>query len=111
MTIQDIIDHATKKDLRIAEDRCNTKEYAEFVIDNDALPEWQTLLQSLLGEPISAQGEKPSAESLALTEEYGGLWVDQVLYKCDTIESGILMAMLWPWESALFITIKIAQII
>lgn len=98
------------KDLKIVEKRCSTDEYAEIVIDNAELPQWETILAAHMGEPASPVGARPKDDELALTKEYGGIWKDQVLYKRLNDDGSIIIAILRPWGNALFTTLKIAFI-
>jgi hypothetical protein len=95
-------------DLKIVETRCSTHEYVEIVIDNDEIYRWEEILRSQLGEPVSPSGSKPAKEHLRLTDEYGGIRNDQVLYKYDNDDGSIIIAMLWPWGNNLFTTLKMA---
>ena len=104
MTFEDLIKRC--RALEIAEERQLSEEYGEFVIYNEHITEWYKMFDEILGKPQKSLGAKPTKADLLLTEKYGGVYENQVLYKKDFNE-GTLLAMLWPWGDGEHITLKI----
>lgn len=105
MTFHDIVKMC--RGLESSEERNINDYYGEFVILNKQMGDWNTMLSSIFGDPIKAQGDDPSREMVDITEQYGGIRRDQVLYRTDTTD-GTAIAMLWPWQDSVHITIKLA---
>jgi hypothetical protein len=105
--INDILEKG--KHLKVDEKRSMREDYAEFVIFVQDLEEWDKVLSGLLGTAVKPIGKKPTPEEQTMTDEYGGIQRDQLLYfqaNGDTC----LLAMLWPWRDKVHITVKVARI-
>ncbi len=104
MTIQEIA--ARYKDLEVSERRSEKEDYAELVFLNKDAARWDLVLTELFGAPVKPKGKKPSREESALTDSYGGVQANQVLFKKDC-DNGTALAMLWPWQDNAHTTLKI----
>ena len=105
MTLQDIISNFGT--LSIVEKRDVTDSYTEFVIHHQDIHQWDELLTRLLGPAQKLSGKKPTANDLQLTEEYGGIYDQQTLFKKE-VDGQTVIAMFWPWGDQSHTTIKIA---
>ena len=95
------------KNLRIYEERFFADNYYEVVFytkDNDR---WFKLFTELLGPAIKPAGVAPSEEDIMLTKKYGGIRVNQTLFK-GVMGNTTAVAMFWPWQDEVRTTLKIA---
>jgi hypothetical protein len=79
MTLHEIIDKCST--LGVYEERCITDEYGELVFYNGEIDEWKKMLADIFGPAIKPAGVKPTKDDLHLTKDYGGIRVDQTLFK------------------------------
>ncbi len=86
--------------------RTDTPDYTEIVIPKTSLADMEKVMGQFLGPPAKPLGQKPAPEHLALTDKYGGIRPDQILYVHSEREDGVLV-MFWPWGNGLLITVKI----
>ncbi len=86
--------------------RLDTPEYTEIVIPKNSLEDMEKVMGRFFGPASKPLGLKPTPEHLALTDKYGGIRPDQILYVRAGREDGA-MAMFWPWGNGLLITVKI----
>jgi len=107
MTLNDIIEKFG--DLKFAERREMTNDYAEFVLLNTEMDAWIQFFIEELGPAVKPEGAKPTEEDLALTKEYGGIYNGQTLFKKD-FDDHHMLAMIWPWGDHKHITLKIAYV-
>ncbi|NIS61084.1 MAG: hypothetical protein GTO13_10385 [Proteobacteria bacterium] len=105
MTLSEIIEKCSM--LRVHEKRCVTNEYGELVFYKRQTAEWNKKLADIFGPAIKPPGVKPTEDDLDLTKDYGGIWVDQTLFKRE-FGDGIMIAMFWPWSDGIHITLKMA---
>lgn len=105
MTLKDINDRLSV--LSIHEQRQQEDHYSELVFCRKDLESWTKVFLEIFGPAVKAEGASPTREDRKLTEGYGGIRNNQVLFKknCDGIT---VIAMLWPWESSGYITLKLA---
>jgi hypothetical protein len=94
------------QELKIADLRHADEEYAEAVIYMQDLPLWQQKLDHMLGQALKPAGRKPDAGHDALANSHGGVKKDQILYHKKFEQNG-LVALLWPWQDKIKITMKI----
>jgi len=106
-TVKAIIDKCTMQSVH--EVRHITDEYGEFVVFNTGMEELTKVFVDLLGAPQKPAGVKPSDDDLTLTEGYGGIRINQTLFK-RVFEDFILVAMYWPWEDGVRTTVKMAHL-
>jgi len=92
--------------LDIYEKRLTTDQSIELVFCNKDLDKWLKLLTDVFGPAIKSPGVNPSREDQAVTKEYGGIRIDQTLFKSGDDHMSVI-AMLWPWLSAEFTTLKV----
>ncbi len=107
MKPKDIIGRCSALD--VCEKRSVTDDYCELVFyakDTDA---WGKALGGILGPAIKLPGARPSKEDLRLTQDRGGINIDQTLFRKD-IGDAVIIAMFWPWRDSLHTTLKIALI-
>ena len=83
------------------------REAIEWVIKKIDLPKWQRILEEKLGIAKKPSGKEPSMEHLKFTENYGGIYRHQTLFKGEDGACEIIV-MFWPWEDNEHITIKMA---
>ena len=105
MTIREIIEKCSS--LSVREERCISDEYGELVFYTKDMDAWNKTFGDIFGPPIKPVGVKPTENDLYLTQDYGGIWVDQTLFKreCGDV---IVIAMFWPWQDNIHTTLKIA---
>jgi len=106
-SLREIIEACGK--LNIAEKRNTTDDYFEVVFEAEELESWHKTLSDNLGPAVKPEGQKPSREDQLLTEEYGGIFKNQTLFRQD-FEEGAIIAMLWPWQDGINITLKVILI-
>ncbi|MBF0217533.1 MAG: hypothetical protein HQL30_11130 [Candidatus Omnitrophica bacterium] len=91
--------------LEIYEKRCVSDDFCEMVFLKKDIMKWDEVLTGELGPAVKPLGEAPTKEDTVLTEDYGGIFKNQVLYKKDV--GGVLVAaMLWPWQNNTHVTLK-----
>lgn len=105
MTIKEIRERCGK--LSVHEEREVSDDYAELVFYNKDLNEWNKALIDTLGPAIKPAGVEPTKENLRLTENYGGIYDNQTLFKKDFGNVSVL-AMFWPWQDNTHTTLKVA---
>ena len=88
--------------------RVDSENYFEAVIVNSNLPVLIAKLDSLFGQPIWPAKSRLPAEIQNIINDFGGIKEGQTLYFCQQ-SSVCVFAMLWPWQDAYHITLKIAQ--
>tara|TARA_B100000315_G_scaffold258943_1_gene312873 strand:- start:3248 stop:3589 length:342 start_codon:yes stop_codon:yes gene_type:complete len=104
MTLKEIIERFTIFDLY--EKRVITDDYAELVFYNKDLDEWSKIFVDIFGPAKKPKGVKTTQEDLDLTNNYGGVYDSQTLFKKE--DNGVIkIAMLWPWQSGDYTTLKI----
>jgi len=92
--------------LDIYEKRIATDQSIELVFCNKDLDQWLKLLTDAFGPAIKSPGANPSREDQTVTKEYGGIRTDQTLFRSGD-DNMYVIAMLWPWLSAKFTTLKV----
>jgi hypothetical protein len=105
MTLREIIEKCST--LSVHEERCLNDEYGELVFYNREIDEWKKILADIFGPAIKPAGVKPTQDDLHLTKEYGGVWVDQTLFKKE-FDDYTVIAMFWPWGNNIHTTLKMA---
>ena len=105
--IKDFFELKSKE--REVETRISEEDYIEAVILVTQYPDWKNDLMEFLGGPLKDAGIKPSPEHTNLTNAYGGIKADQVLFASE-IEGKSIVAMLWPWQDGKHITLKLKEI-
>jgi len=93
----------------IIQSRCVEDDYVEIVISNQQSDNWNQILNQIFGPAIKPAGEKPQKSALRLSQEYGGIQDNQVLFN-KVIDGKNIIAMLWPWMDGARTTLKIAVI-
>ena len=93
MTLHEIIEKYNV--LGVLEKRASTEEKDERVIYNREIDKWNKPLFDIFGPPLKPQGSRPSNDDLTLTEEHGGIWIDQTLFRKE-FDNAVVIAMLWP---------------
>lgn len=105
MTAKEIIEKCAKLD--VDEKRELSDDYAELVFFNKQLDEWTEALTSVLGPAAKPCGVKPTQDDLRLTEDCGGIYENQTLFKKEFADLTVI-AMLWPWQDKIHTTLKVA---
>jgi len=93
--------------LGIYEKRVVSDKYCELIIYNKEIDEWKKVFTDILGTAVKSPEEKPTKEDIRLTEPYGGVRGNQMLFKKELGDSTVI-AMFWPWQSGPYTTLKIA---
>ncbi len=106
MTLKQIIDKCGMRN--VCEVRRITDDYAELVFYNQKLDKWNKILGGILGSPKKPAGKEPSEDDLHLTRDYGGIWVNQTLFRKE-FGDFTLIAMYWPWQDDIHTTLKMAH--
>ncbi|MBN3039030.1 MAG: hypothetical protein JW869_06415 [Candidatus Omnitrophica bacterium] len=107
MTVKNIIEKCNSLD--ISEQRSVSEDYCELVFFNKELEEWNNILTEILGPAKKPPGMDPTQEDDALTEEYGGIFTNQTLFKKD-FDDCTIIAMIWPWQDGTHTTLKLAYL-
>ncbi|NIQ39129.1 MAG: hypothetical protein GTN81_11120 [Proteobacteria bacterium] len=107
MTLKEIIDKGSMRN--IYEVRHITDDYVELVLWNKKLDKWNTILCDTLGPPKKPAGAKPSKRDLDLTQDHGGIWINQTLFRKD-FGNLTVIAMYWPWQNDVHTTLKMANL-
>ena len=107
LTIKEIMDGCLV--FNVYEKRLITDEYGELVFFNKDIAELNKLLSDMLGPAVKPKGIQPTKEDKLLTKEYGGIRIEQTLFKKDYNDISII-AMLWPWQSTEHTTLKVISI-
>ena len=92
--------------LGVCERRAAEGDYHEVVIDTAQAPQWEQVLMEWLGSPVKPAGLEPEPEHEQLACRYGGVRADQTLMTED-FGGQRVVAMLWPWQDATHVTLKI----
>ena len=104
MTLKEIV--AKCSGLDVHEERAAEEEYSEVVFFSKDTEAWVKVLAQDLGVPVKPAGTEPTQEHSKLTDEFGGIFANQVLFKKDFNDSTVL-AMLWPWQDKTYTTLKL----
>ena len=105
--LKEIIEKCSTLDF--AEKRTVSDKYCEFVIATKEMNEWEKMLTGILGPVTKPAKVKPTKEDARITQEYGGVFDNQTLFKKE-LEDGTIIAMFWPWQDDTHTTVKIAFI-
>jgi len=108
MTLHEIIEKCRM--LGIDEERHSSNTYHELVFYREEIDKWNTVLSGVLGPAIKPEGKAPAKDHQRLTKEYGGIWADQTLFKGE-FEDATVIAMFWPWEDGIHVTLKMALLV
>ena len=107
MTLRDIIERC--RALRVEEERQNGDTYSELVFYKEDMQEWHSIFSDILGPATKPAGVKPTKDHLRLTEDFGGIWPGQTLFKKE-FDHVIIIAMFWPWGDDIHVTLKMARL-
>jgi len=107
MTFKDII--ALCKKIDVYEDRKTSDDYCEFVFYTKDTLAMENIFRPLSNEGIKPFGSKPSKDDVRLTQNYGGIYANQALYKIK-YNGSTVVAMFWPWGNGDYTTLKLAVI-
>ena len=88
--------------------RSDSDELFEVVLNKDELEQLSNRLVKVFGEPIYPSKKKYPFKPEKLAEDYGGIMRGQILYYLEQKENPVL-AMLWPWQDGVNITLKLIQ--
>ncbi len=106
MTLKAIIRKC--RELSVCEERSMTEEYLELVFFAEDIHQWNEMVTDVLGPAIKCPGKGPTPDHLNLTKKYGGIRVDQTLFRKES-NGGTIIAMFWPWQDGIHTTLKIAR--
>lgn len=88
--------------------RADYEDYFEAVITKEKLDELNLSLERGLGAPAWPSKNRLASQVQKAVEEFGGVRAGQTLYWGDQ-EKFSLFAMLWPWQDAVHITLKMVM--
>jgi len=88
--------------------RADYEDYFEAVITKEKLDELNLSLERGLGAPAWPSKNRLASQVQKAVEEFGGVRAGQTLYWGDQ-EKFSLFAMLWPWQDAEHITLKMVM--
>jgi hypothetical protein len=107
MVLKKIFDRLSP--MSIYEKRVFTDGYYELVFLNKEIDEWEQIFTDILGPAAKPPKVDPSDADLSLTREFGGIYVNQTLFKKEYGNKTII-AMFWPWDDPRYITLKIVLV-
>ena len=107
MTLEEIMGKCGILD--IDEKRCISDDYNEIVFYSKEMDDWNRIFVDILGPAIKPAGVKPTEEDLSLTQNYGGIYKNQTLFKKD-FEKATVIAMFWPWQDKVHTTLKMVLV-
>jgi hypothetical protein len=104
------IDEVMRKAKKIEHEqtRRESEDYLEMVMFSRSMSDLGQLFEGYFGPALKRSGEEPPAEAEQLTNRYGGIAKDQVLYHAER-DSARHLAMVWPWADGKRMTVKIIQ--
>ena len=104
MTLKEIVEKLSG--LNIVEVRSSTEDSHELVFTNEKIDDWDKIFTEMLGPAVKPRGVKPTKEDQSITDKYGGIYNNQVLYKKE-FDNAVVLAMFWPWQDDVHTTLKI----
>jgi len=107
MVLKDILTNCAT--LSVYEERSATDEYYELVFYSKDVAEWESKIAEVMGGVAKPAGEKPTRDHLALTQDLGGVWVDQTFFSAEK-DGETIIAMFWPWQDKTHVTLKMKVI-
>lgn len=106
MTFDELLEKVQK--VPYQELREKTENFLEIVITKNELERLNLLLKEHFGNALKEEGQRTSPEANRYSEAYGGMRPNQTLY-VRAGDTDVELAMLWPWEIDLFITVKVIR--
>ncbi len=106
MTFKDLVKKVGH--IKCNEHRAVLDDYCEIVIPAAELVKMNEVLAEYFGPPLKMQGDEPSEEAHKHAEAYGGIRSDQTMY-LRNMESGLELALIWPWSCGTTFTVKIIR--
>ena len=88
--------------------RSDSEELLEAVLNKSELEVLSARLVKVFGEPVYPSKKSYPFNPEKLAEDYGGIMRGQILYYLEQKENPVL-AMLWPWQDGVNITLKLIQ--
>ena len=105
MLIKEIVDKIGMSN--VYEVRRLTDKYGELIFCSKKTDEWSKVFTNILGPAVKPAGVNPTENDLQLTRDYGGIWINQILFKKE-IRNVKFIAMFWPWQDDIHTTLKMA---
>ena len=105
-TIEDLMRHVRK--IRHEQTRRESEDYLEMVMFRESWNDVLRLFEDYFGAPVKSPGEEPNDEAQRLSDPYGGVAKDQILYHASR-DTSSQVAMVWPWSDGKRMTVKIVQ--
>ena len=103
MLLKEIVEKCSG--LGIYEKRNITNDYVELVFYNKEQDEWNRIFTDILGSAIKPTGLEPTEDDLRLAKDYGGIRINQTLFKKE-FDGVTIIAMFWPWQDGMHTTLK-----
>ena len=107
VTLKEIIEKC--RILRVITEREYSDECIELVIYKEEMAQWGKILEDILGPPVKPEGVAPRKKDRSLTENYGGITDNQVLFYHE-FESVSVIVMFWPWGDGQSVTLKMVRL-
>lgn len=107
MVLNEIVERS--KALGVYEKRTATDIYYEVVFYTKDTREWEKVLAGILGAAAKPPAVKPTKEDARITQEYGGIYQGQTLFRKQCGDSTVI-AMFWPWQDGAHTTLKVALV-
>ncbi len=104
------IDEVMRKAKKIEHEqtRRESEDYLEMVMFQRSMKDLGQLFDDYFGPALKPSGEEPQDDAEQLTNRYGGIARDQILY--HTLRDSMRhLAMVWPWADGKRMTVKIIQ--
>ncbi len=108
MTLKEIVEKF--KELNVYEQRSVSDEYVELVFYSKEIDKWNKALVDILGPALKPAGVEPTKDDQDLTEDYGGIFGNQTLFKKE-FDGVTVLAMFWPWQNGTYTTLKAALLV
>lgn len=94
--------------IRHEQTRRESEDYLEMVMFRDSWDDLSKLLVGYFGAPLKGAGQEACDQASRVSDAYGGIALDQVLYHSSR-EEAEQVAMIWPWSDGKRMTVKIVQ--
>ena len=88
--------------------RCDSDELFEAVFNTSELEQLSSRLVKIFGDPLFPLKKDVRVNPEELARDYGGIMPGQTLYYLEQ-EEGAVLAMIWPWQDKVNITLKLIR--
>jgi len=106
MTFEELLKDVAR--IKCDEKRSMTADCCEVVVSTGESKKLNEVLSSYFGPPQKMRGGNFSSEARQHAELYGGVRSGQTMY-FRKLETGLELALLWPWSNGMSLTVKIIR--